>query len=119
MSIPSITIRLDFGEGVSSGVSSGVSLQGVAPTPTGFGSGVAGVTQGDLPTPFASMAAAAAAGQDSAPTPMSGVGGVSAAMSAPPVPSPDIASARASGMTGDMPHPEGEPEAVKKPADKR
>lgn len=117
MSIPSITIRLDFGEGsVSgvSGVSGGISLQGEAPTPMGFGSGLAGVTQADLPTPFAGIAAAAT--QDSPPTPMSGMGGVNAAMTELPVPSMDIASAHASsGLTDDVPRPEGEPEAVARP----
>ena len=114
MSIPSITLRLDFGEGSSSGVSGGISLQGEAPTPMGFGSGLAGVTQADLPTPLPFASIAAAAAQGSAPTPMSGIGGMSAAMNAPPVPSLDIASARVSGMTDDMPRPEGEPEVVKK-----
>ena len=111
MLIPSITLRLDFGEGSLSGVSGvsgGISLQGEVPTPMGFGSGLAGVTQVGLPTPLASMAEAAA--QGTAPTPMAGIGGMSAAIEAPPVPSPDImSSARASGMTDDMPRPEGEP----------
>jgi hypothetical protein len=127
MSIPSITIRLDFGEGISSGVSRGISLQGEAPTPMDFRSDLAGVTQADLPTPFASITAATT--QDVAPTPMSGIEGesaammtppvpsldiASAAMMTPPVPSLDIASASASGMPEDMPRPEGEPEASRK-----
>ena len=147
MLIPSITLRLDFGEGSLSDGSGGISLQGEVPTPMGFGSGLAGVTQVGLPTPLASIAGATAqdtaptpmgfgsglagvtqvglptplasiaeaAAQGTAPTPMAGIRGMSAAMEAPPVPSPDImSSARASGMTDDMPRPEGEPEVVKK-----
>lgn len=113
MLIPSITIRLDFGEGTSSGLSSGISLQGSAPTPmSGIGSGLTGVTQADLPTPLPFASIAAAAAQGSAPTPMLGIGGMSASMNAPPVPSLDIANTRASGMTDDMPRPEGKPEGV-------
>lgn len=116
MSIPSITLRLDFGEGSSSSVASGISLQGEAPTPMGFGSSLAGVTQTSLPTPIAGISASAA--QDAAPTPMAGIGAVNAAMETPPVPSLDLGSTQVSGMTGDIPRPEGEPEAVKKPAGK-
>lgn len=114
MSISSITIRLDFSEGSPSGLSSSVSLQGEAPTPmSGVGSGLVGVTQAGLPTPLPLASLAAAAAQ-AAPTPMSGIGGMSVTMNAPPVPSPDITSTRASGMTDDVPRPEGEPAAVKK-----
>lgn len=134
MSIPSITIRLDFGEGISSGISHGITLQGEIPTPMGSGSGLAGVTNAEPPTPFVNIAAAPA--QGSVPTPMPGIGGMSAAMTAPPEPSlaiggmsaamtapPEpslaIANARTSGVTDDMPHPEGHPEAAKKQSGKR
>lgn len=117
MSIPSITIRLDFGDGSSAGVAGGMSLQGNVPTPVDFGSSWAGAAQVNLPTPFTSSAAMAA--QDVAPTPMSGIGGMSVAMNSAPEPSLDIARAGFTGMADVMPHPEGEPEAAKKPTGKR
>jgi hypothetical protein len=116
MSIPTITIRLDFGEGSSSGLSSKISLQGEVPTPMSdlAGAGLTDVTQAELPTPLSlGSIATAAAHQGSVPTPMADIGvGISAAMSVPPVPSLDI-STFASGMTDDIPHPEGEPVVVK------
>lgn len=130
MLIPSITLRLDFGEGAMSGVSSGILLQGEVPTPMSdiggmsaaktappvpmeFGSGLAGATQAGPPTPFVSTAGLV-------PPPMSGIGGMSAAMTAPPVPSPDIVTiASASGMTAEIPRPEGEPQGEPEGSKKR
>jgi hypothetical protein len=119
MSIPSITIRLDFGDGAQAGVIGGASLQqGMAPSPTGLGSGLAGVTQTILPTPLAGTAAAAA--QELVPTPMSGmagapisgIAGMGPAIGALPMPSLDVVAARAVGVA-DVPRPEGEPDAVR------
>ena len=130
MLIPSITLRLDFGDGTMSGVSSGISLQGEVPTPMSgiggmsaamtvppvpmeFGSGLPGATQAGPPTPFLSTAGLV-------PPPMSGIGGMSAAMTVPPVPSPDIVTiASASGMTAEIPRPEGEPQGEPEGSKKR
>ena len=129
---PSITIRLDFGDGMSSGISHDISLQHEVPTPMGAGLGAAGVTNTELPTPFASSMAIAAQGSASAsgvggmsaamsapPEPSLGVGGMSAAMSAPPEPSLGIEDTGASGMPDDMPQPESEPEDVARPPRRR
>ncbi|HWJ71773.1 MAG TPA: hypothetical protein VNX29_01280 [Kaistia sp.] len=121
MSIPSITIRLDFAD---SGVSGGLSVQGAAPSPTSLGTGFAegGVSDGGPPTPFAN-AAAVATGHDSvAPTPLSDIGATiaTATGSAAPEPSPDLAGVAQVSGTTDEPRPEREPGALsKQPSSKR
>ena len=129
MSIPSITLRLDFGESVNSGVTAAISQQGEPPTPMGLMPSSTHVAHAALSAP--STRSADTAVRDSAPAPLAGmdiqtdapqpsaeVVRMSAALNAPPVPSLDVASALAVGMIDDLPRPEGEPGAVKKPTSK-
>lgn len=111
MSIPSITIRLDFGEG---GVSEATLHQGSAPVPVDLASFGASAAGGGMPTPTGDPTAAAA--QAAAPTPS--VGALDpglAAVGEPPEPSPDIPGLDqgAAGGGEDMPIPEGDPSEKK------
>jgi len=118
MSITSITIRLDIGDGNSSTMAGGVSLDGQAPSPMSFASGTATMSQEDAPTPSTSIALSS--DQDTAPTPMSGAGGMAVLISEPPAPSADMANT-GSAASGDQtpPEPEGEPVGAKKAPAKR
>lgn len=111
MSIPSITIRLDFGEGGSAG---GTVQQGAAPSPVvlaGLGTSAAPMPSGDP----SAMAAAQAA-----PAPSGGAPGLAGGAGAPPSPSPDIPGLpHRTASAGDAapPRPEGDP-TEKKPGRK-
>jgi hypothetical protein len=116
MSIPSITLRLDFGDAGKSGATEGISVQGDVPTPTGFTSNLTGLAQTPVPTPM--LTAGQTGAHETVPTPMSGIGGnVATALVATPEPSLDLTAVGGPGAGDVAPHPEGEPTSVKnKPA---
>lgn len=108
MSIPSITIRIDFGD---SGVTGSSIQQGVAPTPMNI-SGLAGAAHGSAPTPTLDPTGGTA--QSALPAPGAGILDFGAAAGGPPAPSPDIPGLQQGVASDDaMPQPEGDPE--KKP----
>jgi hypothetical protein len=116
MSLPSITLRLDFGDtdSGSSGISNSVSLQSDAPTPVGFASNVSATTLNAIPSPSLT-ATAVGGGQETVPTPMFGIGGtIATAVSVSPTPSLELTSAHRFGSSDDTPSPEGDPTAVSK-----
>jgi len=117
MSITSVTIRLDIGDGNSSDMSHGISLQGELPSPKEFSTATETVFQGGVPTP--STNAALSAMQDNAPTPLSGIGDLTTSISEPPAPSHDLAGAVLLGLSDDEPKPEENPAGEKKGARKR
>lgn len=97
MSIPSITIRLDFGDGDASSGS---------------------VQQRSAPTPIDLASLGVAAANDGAPTPTSDPIGLGmAAAGAPPEPSSDVPGlgqgAAGDGAEENIPHPEGDPSEKK------
>lgn len=94
MTIPSITIRIDFDAAGGAAVS---------------GTTTAG---GELPTPMGGPGPGMPVGAREAPTPMAGVG-PGAVRSTPPEPSLDIVNRRAAATTGGAPRPEGEPGAAR------
>ncbi|MEO8851916.1 MAG: hypothetical protein ABI360_09325 [Allobranchiibius sp.] len=97
MSIPSITVRLDFGAG---DVSSGIEQQSSAPTPLDNASLGAPTAEDRVPVPSGNA-----------------LGPSSAAAAAPPEPSPDVfglAQEAAGDSNGeDPPQPEGDPSEKK------
>jgi len=105
MSIPSITIRLDFGDGRVLG---GSMQQGVAPAPMDIGSIVrTGSGAGTLPTPSLDFAGLAA--QAEPPTPAAGMFGLDSGMATPPTPSLEAAGLSLGASGDQLPQPEGDP----------
>ncbi len=131
MSIPSITLRLDFGDAGTSGAGNAISVQGDVPSPTGsasnltnsaqaeapspigFSSDLASFTETPVPTP--TLIAATAGTRESVPTPFSAISSndVAALVSAPE-PSVDRMGVGSPGAIDAAPQPEGEPPSVTK-----